>query len=269
MAQPDGPHLGRRTWGHQRAQVIDSHCHAGHGDGLNGPWDDAPLHDYERRARAAGIDRTVLFAALSSDYRSVNREVARVVTANRRRYLGFVFVNPQADRGVVAQVVERYVDQHGFKGIKVHWSNGQITREIAEAARRRRLPVIYDPRGDTATVEMVARTFPDVAWIIPHFSSFADDWKAQVAFVDQLVRHPNVFADTSGVRYYELIVDAVRRAGPHKVLFGSDGPMLHPGVEVAKLRLLGLPRPQEALVLGGNLLRLIRHVRRQRRSGSA
>ena len=35
---------------------------------------------------------------------------------------------------------------------------------------------------------------PDVAWIVPHLSSFADDWKAQVAFVDQLARLPNLFA---------------------------------------------------------------------------
>ena len=44
--------------------IIDCHCHAGKGDGLTGPWDTAaPLEKYVRRARAAGIDKTVLFAA--------------------------------------------------------------------------------------------------------------------------------------------------------------------------------------------------------------
>ena len=48
--------------------IIDSHCHAGKGDGLTGPWDtDAPLGAYLRRAVRAGIGRTVLFAAFSSD----------------------------------------------------------------------------------------------------------------------------------------------------------------------------------------------------------
>jgi hypothetical protein len=41
------------------------------------------------------------------------------------------------------------------------------------------------------------------------------------------------------------------------VLFGSDGPWLHPGVELAKVRLLGLRQADEQLVLGGNVLRLI------------
>lgn len=39
---------------------------------------------------------------------------------------------------------------------------------------------------------------------------------------------------------------------------GSDGPRLHPGLELHKIRLLGLPVTAQAMVLGGNVLRLIR-----------
>jgi predicted TIM-barrel fold metal-dependent hydrolase len=53
-------------------------------------------------------------------------------------------------------------------------------------------------------------------------------------------------------------VQAVKRGGAHKVLFGSDGPWLHPGVELHKIRLLRLPPQQEAFVLGQNLLRLLK-----------
>jgi uncharacterized protein len=242
--------------------VVDAHCHAGHGDGLTGPWDtEACLDRYMARAKEAGIDRTVLLAPLTSDYRAANREVGAMVAAQPRRYLGFAFVNPVADRGRVGELVDE-ARSWGACGIKVHWHDGRITREVAEVARRRRLPVMYDPRGDTATVEMAARAYPDVAWIIPHLSSFADDWKAQVAFVDQLVRLPNLFTDTSGVRYFDVLVDAVRRAGPHKVLFGSDGPFLNPVVEIAKVHALKLPPDDAALVLGGNILRLTRSNRR-------
>jgi Amidohydrolase len=58
-------------------------------------------------------------------------------------------------------------------------------------------------------------------------------------------------------RRFDYIVQAVKRAGAHKVLFGSDGPWLHPGVELHKIRLLGLPPQQEALILGGNAMRLL------------
>ena len=99
---------------------------------------------------------------------------------------------------------------------------------------------------------------------MPHLSSFADDWKAQVAFVDQLARLPNLFADTSGVRYFDVLADAVRRAGAGKVLFGTDGPFLHPGVELAKIRALHLAPDDAAAVLGGNILRLTRAARHRK-----
>lgn len=60
------------------------------------------------------------------------------------------------------------------------------------------------------------------------------------------------------MRRFDYIVQAVRRAGPRKLLFGSDGPWLHPGVEITKIRLLGLGPREEAMVLGGNALRLLR-----------
>jgi len=48
------------------------------------------------------------------------------------------------------------------------------------------------------------------------------------------------------------------------VLFGSDGPWLHPGLELAKIRALGLPPADEELVVGANMFRLISRARRPR-----
>lgn len=78
------------------------------------------------------------------------------------------------------------------------------------------------------------------------------------AVIDQITRLPNVYADVSVVKRFDYVVEAVRRAGAHKVLFGSDGPWLHPALELQKIRMLHLPPADEALVLGGNVLRLMR-----------
>ena len=67
--------------------------------------------------------------------------------------------------------------------------------------------------GEVSVVELLAHEYPDVDFIIPHLGSFADDWRAQLALIDHLVRHPNVYADTSGVRRFDLLEQAVRRAG--------------------------------------------------------
>jgi len=242
--------------------IIDSHCHAGEGDGLTGPWDTAaPLGKYLRRATAARIDRTVLFPAFNSDYAVANREVARIVAGRPDRFYGYAFVHPDRDRGRVFNMVKTAVEQYGFRGIKVHRYDGRITREICEAARAFALPVLYDVMGEVSVVELLAREYPDVIFIIPHLGSFADDWRAQLALIDHLVRHPNVYTDTSAIRRFDLLQEAVRRAGPGKILFGSDGPWLHPGVELVKVRVLGLPQHEEQLILSGNFLRLIAGVR--------
>jgi predicted TIM-barrel fold metal-dependent hydrolase len=238
--------------------IIDCHCHAGKGDGLTAPADtDAPLGQYLARARAVGIDRTVIFAAFADDYRRANRIVACMVAKLPERLMGFAFVHPIADKGRVGEMVAEAVDRLGLVGIKVHAHDGRITREICEAARRHRLPVLYDVMDDVAPVELLAREYPDVNFIIPHLGSFADDWRAQMALIDQLERHANVFTDTAGVRRFDFLEQAVRRAGAHKILFGSDGPWLHPGVELTKIWALEVSAADRAAILGGNLLRLI------------
>ncbi|HET7505030.1 MAG TPA: amidohydrolase family protein, partial [Kofleriaceae bacterium] len=171
--------------------IIDVHCHAGKGDGLTGPWDTAaPLADYLRRATAAGITHSVLLPAFSSDYARANRELAAIVAGAPHRFWGFCFVHARHDRGRVARLVHTAITRYGFVGIKVHRHDAPISREICDAARRHRVPVLYDVAGEVAPVELLATEYPDVAFIVPHLGSFADDWRAQLALIDMLVRHP-------------------------------------------------------------------------------
>jgi predicted TIM-barrel fold metal-dependent hydrolase len=238
--------------------IIDGHCHAGRGDGLTSPWDtEAPLGPYLRRARAAGIDRTVVVAAGNTDYTGANREVARIVARHPGRLLGFACVHAQRDAGRVRQILGEAVRRWGFRGVKVHRYDAPASREVCEAARGLGIPVLYDVVGQAHLLDLLVPQYPDVSFIVPHLGSFLDDWRAHERLLDQLARYPNLHADTSGVRRFDYLVRAVGRAGPRKLVFGSDGPWLHPALELAKIRLLGLPPAEEALILGGNLLRLL------------
>ena len=242
--------------------IIDCHCHAGKGDLMTAPWNtDAPILPYLRRARTARISKTIVFAPFHSDYAEANAQVAQIVARYPNRLLGFAFVHAARDAGRIRSMVGRAVTEWHFRGIKVHGHDAMPTREICEAAREFRIPVLADVVGQTYVVDMLAPQYPDVNFIIPHLGSFADDWRAHQLLIDQLVRYPNVYTDTSGVRRFDYIVEAIKRAGAQKVLFGSDGPWLHPGLELHKIRLLGLPSDKQALVLGGNILRLIRRAR--------
>jgi predicted TIM-barrel fold metal-dependent hydrolase len=158
-------------------------------------------------------------------------------------------------------MVKTAVTHYGFVGIKVHRYDARISREVCEVARAFSLPILYDVMGEVSVCELLASEYPDVAFIIPHLGSFSDDWKAQIAFIDQLARHANIFTDTAGVRRFDLLEEAVQRAGSSKVLFGSDGPWLHPSVELAKVYALNLSPQDEQLILSDNFLRLIAGIK--------
>jgi predicted TIM-barrel fold metal-dependent hydrolase len=161
-------------------------------------------------------------------------------------------------------MVERSVREWGFRGIKVHGSEAMPTREVCDVARVLRLPLLVDVTARAHVVDMFAPQYPGVDFVIAHLGSFLDDIRALQQVVDQLVRYPNVYADTSAVRRFDYIVDAVKRAGPRKLLFGTDGPWLHPALEKYKIKLLKLAPRDEALILGGNALRLMQKRARRR-----
>ncbi len=237
--------------------IIDSHCHAGKGDGLTGPWDtSAPLRDFMKWTAEAGIHKTNLFAAFNSNYAVANKGVAKITLSDPSRFYGYIFLDARRDQGRIFEMVKTGVEKYKFCGIKVHRHDARISREICEAARRFSLPVLYDVMGEVWSVELIAREYPDVNFIIPHLSSFADDWRAQQSFIDKLVKHKNVYTDSSGVRRFDLLKEAYERAGAHKILFGSDGPWLHPGVELSKIFALTSSEQDLGNMLAGNFLRL-------------
>jgi uncharacterized protein len=242
--------------------IVDCHCHTGRGDKMTAPWNtNAPIEPYLRRARAAGINKTIVMPTFHSNYAEANAQVARVIARHPDQLIGFAFVHAVRDAGHIFQMVEYAVRKWSFRGIKVHGHEAMPTREVCETARALRLPLLVDVTSRSEVVDMLAPQYPDVNLIIAHLGSNTDDFRAHQQVVYQLARYPNVFADISGVRQYDYIVEAIKRAGPRKILFGSDGPWLHPGVEIQKIRLLGLPPDKEALILGGNILRLLRPAR--------
>ena len=101
------------------AMIIDSHCHAGKGDGLTGPWDtDASLDRYLQRAWRAGITRTVLLPAFHSNYREANRKIAAIAATDPARFICYAMVHPERDAGRIQMMVREAVESYGFRGIK-------------------------------------------------------------------------------------------------------------------------------------------------------
>jgi predicted TIM-barrel fold metal-dependent hydrolase len=74
------------------------------------------------------------------------------------------------------------------------------------AARENRVPVLVDVTGQSHIGASGMTGAPSSRW-----------WTSSSGY-------PNVYSDTSGVRRFDCLVEAVRKAGPGKLLFGTDGP---------------------------------------------
>jgi len=242
--------------------IIDSHCHVGKGDGLSGPWDtNASFSKYIEWADDYQISKTVFFSVFHSNYAIANLNVARIVSLNPNRFYGFACINAINDANRVFSLIKIAVQKYHFCGIKVHRYDSRISREICEAARYFSLPVLYDIMGEVSQVYMLSQEYPEVNFIIPHLGTFSDDWKVQKSFIAPLTFCQNIFTDFSGVKRFDLLKESIERAGTNKILFGSDGPWLHPGVELEKIFALNLKEKDLRQILSENFLQLIKNVK--------
>ena len=248
--------------------VVDCHAQVGTGESWAQPR--APV-DYRldavlSRAAEAGIDRSCIMAPRNESYEEKNREVARLVEKHPEKLIGFAVHSPQRETGRLEQMLVEEIKVMGLKGVK---SDGHPTRELLDVAAEFKIPVIYYPDPDEGlhTGRMyhnMATAYPSVNFILPHLGSFRSlVWWAHMETIDLVKRYPNVYAETSGVvvhDYYEGsggLERAARELPSEKLLFGSFAPELDPRVEIYAIKLLKLPGPQEAQVLGGNILRLL------------
>jgi len=128
---------------------------------------------------------------------------------------------------------------------------------MVETAAELKIPILFHPPTVNESLEVV-RSSPQVAFIMAHLGSFASrDWKEHVRAIQAAQRLPNLFLDTSSVVFFMYLQQAARELPFEKLIFGSDGPLVNSRVELYKIRLLKLPREKEALILGGNIGRLL------------
>ena len=108
-------------------------------------------------------------------------------------------------------------------------------RGLRRVARRCRLPVLYDPMGTSLPLELVARSTR--GWRSSSRTSAASPTTGGRSAPSSTCwpGTPTCTPTPPACAASTYLVEAVGRAGPGKVLFGSDGPWLHPGVELAKV----------------------------------
>lgn len=158
--------------------------------------------------------------------------------------------------------------QPGCVGIKIHpeehiYPVAQFGGPLFEfAAQHRSVVLAHTSEQNSLCADLVpfADQFPEVTLILAHIGNGWDgDYGHQVRGV-LASRHGNVVADTSSSRSVtpNLIEWAVREVGAERVLFGTDTPLYHCGMQRARIDQADLTDDQKRLILRDNALRIFR-----------
>ena len=241
--------------------VVDAHAHLGKGDP---DCQDILQKDITPEmiiepAKEAGIDATVVFPVTYRNYDAANEEIADAVRQYPDALIGYARVNPTVREA--SKQLRRAVEELGLVGLKLHHGCDRFDRndprchEIVNLAGEMGIPVIFHSMQCADDLLRLAKACPKTNIIFGHFGGMWD-WHTMDRYIEAAESMPNVYLETSACLLSRKLREACLRV-PDKVMFGSDAPGVHPGVELAKIRYLHLPEEIEAKASGGNILRLL------------
>lgn len=116
------------------------------------------------------------------------------------------------------------------KAIKLHAFHSKTSVDSSaflpylELAREFCLPVVVHTGGcdeaEPVTVYNAAKKHPDISFVMVHMGLGSDN-KSAIEYASSL---PNLYGDTTWVPVKSTL-ELIKRAGSHKILFGSDNPI--------------------------------------------
>ncbi|MFN8519639.1 MAG: amidohydrolase family protein [Chloroflexota bacterium] len=233
--------------------VLDSHMHVGDFPYFNVAIDRDGLVS---TMREHGVGTGMVFHP--------DNQLVRGIIAETPGLYGLVWVNPREPDA--AATTAALLDEPGsrFRGVKLHplldgyHPDDPMVHPVIEVLRERELPALIHCGHPIFSlpwsIEELVRRYPDAHIILGHMGH--GNIVYINASIDVAARNPRVYLETSGMPMHTKIREAVERVGPDRVLFGSDAPFHHLTVELAKVRVSGLPEGVLDGVLGENGRRL-------------
>jgi len=235
--------------------IVDCHMHVKGGDLYRREFS---ADFIVRCLDEAGIDRAVVFSICLGS-RESNNLTYREAQKFSDRLIGFAHVNPE-EGDLAVEELERAIRELNFKGVKIHFGEFAFSKEIflpvMDEIVKLKIPCLIDCKEQYNVIGELADTYPETKIIVAHLGSHNNE-KLVDRFIGLAKRKENLFLDSSWSDVPWKIGDAITIAGAEKVLFGSDGPLIHPLIELTKVKVLKLKREEEELILGRNILNLL------------
>lgn len=254
-------------------------------------WGGVSISDYLRKMDRAGIERSLLIAVRAGDLRvrgSFELPYERVYRVCRRhpdRFSGLAGVDPF--RGMQGlRDLSQAVDEYGFVGAHLypHWfglapDHAKYYPYYARCAelgipimmqighnlvysQERRLPSV----GRPITLDQVAIDFPELTLIGIHVGVPWTDEAISMAW-----KHANVYlgGDAYAPKHWPAsFVHYANTYGSHKVLFGTDWPVIDPERAVLEVAGLGLRPESQRRLMRDNALAVFTRLPGARRAGA-
>ncbi|TXH54661.1 MAG: amidohydrolase [Burkholderiaceae bacterium] len=219
---------------------------------------------------AGGVDKALVSAWVGPRGAMIsNDEVAGFVAESGGRLVGVGSVDISKPMAAMREV-RRCVQELGFKAIRILpwlWEVPPTDRRfypVYAACCEMGVPfctqightgpLMPSEVGRPIYLDQVAIDFPEPTLVGGHIGYPWTDEAIAVA-----TKHERVYIDTSAYtvqRYPAQLVEFLRGHGRHKVLFGSNYPMILPAKALHGLEALGLDDEARALFLAGNAMRV-------------
>jgi predicted TIM-barrel fold metal-dependent hydrolase len=246
--------------------IIDAHMHV----------DDVPALGWSMSAREciarmdeAAIDVGIIMTI--TDLPAFNPDALELIVeacaAYPERLYAFCRIHPWYGDEAVRLLDRALSDYPCFKGLKLHpvsslaHPSGKDTINLVRKAAEHNAPTLLhcgdEPMTTPLAIEPLAAACPEAKIILGHMGGYYHGDEA----IEVAERNENIVLETSAFPYPYKIREAVDRIGADRVIYGSDGPVCSPPIEVEKVRLAGLAAGDEGIVLGDAAAALIGGVR--------
>lgn len=220
----------------------------------------------------AGVDRMLISAWYAPRNVMIsNDEVASFVAQSNGRLIGVGSADIAKPMQAVREI-RRCVGELGFKAIRVLswlWEVPPTDRRFYPVYAAccelgvpfctqigHTGPLMPSEVGRPIYLDQVALDFPELTIVGGHIGY---PWTEEAVAV--ATKHENVYIDTSAytaARYPRELVAYLQRHGRHKVLFGSNYPMIQPEKALEGLNALALDDTTRALFLADNARKVFR-----------
>jgi predicted TIM-barrel fold metal-dependent hydrolase len=235
--------------------VIDAHNHLG--DRPGAVQTGAQLIE---KLDKAGVQKAVVFPFVEGNF--TNDFVRDAYLKSPDRLIPYCAVNPWERNAV--DVVRQCISEWGFKGLKLHPTiNGyhladpELCDPLFKLAEELDFPIIVHGASDLYNsppeFAMMAKRFPKVALQMAHMGFF---WSVEQA-ITFAGEFDNLYLETSRAPIFE-IQTAVKRIGPHKVIWGTDSPFVDYEFEFSKMTRATPDKAGYEAIVGGNIARLLK-----------